>query len=252
MTMTTMNDSVKPVVAVTGAAQGIGATFARAFAAAGYRVVVADLQAERAHDVAASIVTASGDAIAVRVDVADEVSAGEMAARALDVYGRIDVLVNNAARKSGGPKKLWEITVEDWDRLMAVNVRGVWLGIRAVVPAMRSQGGGSIINIGSDVVLEGTAHFLHYAASKGAVATMTRSAATELGEFGIRVNAILPGYIRTESSTPHHNEDHNPRRIIKRPQTPEDLVGAVLFLASDASAYMTGQLVNVDGGLTFV
>lgn len=246
-----MNASSAPVVIITGAAQGIGAVFARRFADAGYRVVVADILGERVRSVADAISAAGGRATGIEVDVSSEAGTHDMAAHALRAYGRIDALVSNAARKSGGQKKLWEITVEDWDRMMAVNVRGVWLGMRAVVPTMREQGRGSIINIASNVVIEGTANFLHYAASKGAVATMTRCAATELGEFGIRVNAILPGYIRTESSNPHHNEEHNPRRPIKRPQTPDDLVGAALFLASDASSYMTGQLLDIDGGLTF-
>lgn len=241
-----------PVVTITGAAQGIGAVFARRFAAAGYRVVVADVQGERARAVAAAIVSEGGEATALGVDVSDEAGSEAMAAHALREYGRIDVLINNAARKSGGRKKLWEISVHEWDALMAVNARGVWLGMRAVLPAMREQGGGSIVNMCSNVVIDGTANFLHYVASKGAVLAMTRAAARELAEFGIRVNAILPGYIATESSRAlRAGGDDDPRRLIKRPQTPDDLVGAALFLASEASGYMTGQLLDVDGGTTF-
>lgn len=247
-----MSGSTAKVAIVTGGAQGIGAVFARRFAESGYGVVIADILTDRAQDVAGAIRAAGGTATGVAADVSDEASTRAMAEHALRAYGRIDVLINNAARKSGGPKNLWEIPVEDWDELMAVNVRGVWLAMRAVVPAMRQQGTGSIINMGSSVVLKGMPNFLHYAASKGAVAAMTRCAASELAEYGIRVNAILPGFIRVESSKPHGSEEHDPGRLIKRPQTPEDLVGAALFLASEASSYMTGQALDIDGGLTFI
>jgi 3-oxoacyl-[acyl-carrier protein] reductase len=179
-----------------------------------------------------------------------------MAEHALAQFGRIDGLINNAALKGldKGRKKLWEIDPDDWDRLMAVNVRGVWLATRAVLPAMQAQGGGSIVNMASTVLLLGSTNFLHYACSKGAVLGFTRSAARELGEFNIRVNCILSGYIPTDSwQNPADSVNNAVRaqaRIIQRAEVAEDLVGAAVFLASADSSYMSGQSINIDGGQT--
>jgi NAD(P)-dependent dehydrogenase (short-subunit alcohol dehydrogenase family) len=252
-----MNESESParrVVIVTGGAQGIGRAFARRFVKDGYRVVIADTNHAKALEAVAELEAAGGQASAVATDVSDDASCKAMAKHALDHFGRIDVLINNAALKSLGQKNLWDIEIEDWDRLMAVNAKGVWLGMRAVLPAMQAQGGGSIINMASSMVLAGVAKSLHYSASKGAVIAITRSAARELGEFNIRVNCILAGYIPTESwqnpDDPVEIEARRKARIIKRPQVPEDLVGAALFLASPEAAYFTGQSMNLDGGRT--
>lgn len=246
----------KRVVIVTGGAQGIGRAFARRFSLDGYAVVIADVNLKKAQATVAELTAIGGVATAIRSDVSEEGDCVAMAEHAIAQFARIDVLINNAALKGldGGRKKLWEIDLIDWDRLMAVNVRGVWLATRAVLPAMRMQGGGSIINMASTVILNGSTNFLHYAASKGAVLALTRSAARELGEFNIRVNCILSGYIPTESwqspADPLKNMARNQARIIKREQVPEDLVGAAAFLASPDSSYLSGQSINIDGGQT--
>jgi 3-oxoacyl-[acyl-carrier protein] reductase len=153
-------------------------------------------------------------------------------------------------------KPFWELSVNEWDRLMAVNVRGTWLTMKAVVPPMREAGGGSIINISSTVVAGGRPNYLHYVASKAAVIGMTRSAARELGDFGIRVNCIMPGTIQTEvpreTVSPERRAALIASQSIKRAATPDDLVGVASFLASSDSQYMTGQTLDVDGGNTFL
>lgn len=247
---------MKPVVLVTGGAQGIGRAYAMRFATEGYRVVIADTNIEKALEVAGAIQAGRGEATAVRADVSLEADCQVMTQHAVTTFGRIDVLINNAALKGlwNGRKKFWEIEVADWNRVMSVNVTGVWLAMRAVLPAMRAQGSGSIINMASSALLSGSADFLHYLASKGAVVAMTRSAARELGEFNIRVNCIMAGFIPTDSFHPNEDasqlEKRNQARSIKRPETAEDLVGAAVFLASADSEYMTGQALNIDGGQT--
>jgi 3-oxoacyl-[acyl-carrier protein] reductase len=164
------------------------------------------------------------------------------------------VLVNNAAIFSTiTMKPFWEITTDEWDGLQAVNVRGVWLAAKAVVPQMRRQGSGRIINISSGVIFMGRTHYLHYVASKGAVFAMTRAMARELGDFGITVNAITPGATYTEvpraTVTPEQREAMLRAMCIKRPEEPRDLVGTVVFLASDDAAFISGQTINVDGGM---
>jgi 3-oxoacyl-[acyl-carrier protein] reductase len=244
------------VVVITGGGHGIGRAYARRFAAESYDVVVADIDFDRAVDAVTELEADGGSASAVRADVSDEADCGGMAAHALERFGRIDVLINNAGLKglSPGGRNMWEIDTAEWDRLMAVNVRGVWLATRAVLPAMRAQGGGSIINMASSVLLGGSTGFIHYAASKGAVLGFTRSAARELGEYNIRVNCIMAGYIPTEpwqlAVDPAVNEARRRGRIIKRDQVAEDLCGAAVFLASPESGYMSGQSVNIDGGRT--
>lgn len=246
----------KRVVIVTGGAQGIGRAFARRFSLDGYAVVIADIDLEKAQQTVAELTATGGTATAVHADVSAEADCLAMVEHAVDRFVRVDVLINNAALKGldGGRKKLWEIDPADWDRLMAVNVRGVWLATRAVLPTMRAQGGGAIVNMASTVVLNGSTNFLHYVASKGAVQALTRSAARELGEFNIRVNCILSGYIATESwqssADPVRSMARNQARIIKRDQVPEDLVGAAAFLASADARYMSGQSINIDGGQT--
>ena len=252
-----MEDLVDDVVIVTGAARGIGAEYAVAFAARGCRVVVADVAPT---DVTAERVRAAGgECLTVTADLSSRSAAEAMAVAATARWGRIDVLVNNAARYAGlfrGP--LEDIPQQEWDDVMAVNVRGVWNATAAVLPAMRSQGSGSIVNISSGTVLKGTPGALHYVASKGAVLAMTRAVAREVGSAGIRVNCVTPGLVSNAASREGREEEFAERvaartreRSLPREMREEDLVGAVLFLASDASGFVTGQNLNVDGGTVF-
>src|SRR5213596_3879789 len=209
------------VAVVTGAGQGIGRAYAHRLVEEGARVVVAELNEAKGKAVAEECLAAGGQAIFVRTDVADETSCREMVASTLRQFGRLDILVNNAAIFSTiTMKPFWEIGQAEWDELMAVNVRGVWLASKAVVPQMRKQASGRIVNISSGVVFMGRPNYLHYVASKGAVLTMTRAMAKELGEFGINVNAITPGPVYTEvpraTVTPQQREAMIGAQSIKR------------------------------------
>ncbi|MFL9811832.1 glucose 1-dehydrogenase [Stutzerimonas sp. VN223-3] len=248
--MTRLKDKV---VIVTGAAQGIGATYARAMAAEGAHIVVADVLDGSA--VVDEIEAAGGQAISVMTDVSDEVSAAAMATAAMERFGRIDVLVNNAAIYASLKMKSFdEIDVGEWDKVMAVNVRGPFVCAKAVAPYMKDRGYGRIINISSGTPFKGTPNMLHYVTSKGAILALTRALARELGDHGIAVNTLAPGLVLSEGVVA--NAEMRERltapviasRAIKRDQMPEDLIGPLLFLASDDSAFMTGETVVVDGG----
>jgi NAD(P)-dependent dehydrogenase (short-subunit alcohol dehydrogenase family) len=244
----------RKVAIVTGGAAGIGFAYARRFLAEGARVVVADIA-----DLAAAEKLATADRLlAVHTDVSDVVAVRAMVAAAVDRFGRVDVLVNNAAMFAGlKPQRFDEISEAEWDRVMAVNVRGTWNCVRAVVPVMRAQGGGRIVNVASAIVAKGTAFLLHYVTSKGAVVAMTRALARELGDVGIAVNAVAPGLIL--SDTVQANPDITAfqvsaimqARSLRRDAFPEDVEGTVVFLASDDSAFMSGQTLVVDGGSVF-
>jgi 3-oxoacyl-[acyl-carrier protein] reductase len=239
------------VAIVTGGARGIGQAIALECAAEGASVVIADIDGERAADVAARIEALGGSALAVRTDVSAADSVAAMAGAALGRFGRIDVLVNNAAIVDVARQPSDLISEEEWDRVMQVNVKGPWLCVRAVLPAMREQRGGKIINLSSDLILSGVPGLLHYVASKGALTAMTRSLARELGPDGICVNAVAPGLTTTDAAMTHGQEaaERSIRtRAIPRAQTPDDITGTVVFLASDASSFMTGQLLVVNGG----
>ena len=239
------------VVIVTGGARGIGKAIALRCAAEGASVVIADIEGEGAAQTAAQIEALGGQALAVRTDVSAADSVGAMVAAALDRFGRIDVLVNNAAIVDLARQPSDLISEQEWDRVMLVNVKGPWLCIRAVLPAMREQRGGKIVNLSSDLILSGVPGLLHYVASKGALTAMTRSLARELGPDGICVNAVAPGLTTTDAAMTHGQEaaERSIRtRAIPRAQTPDDITGTVVFLASDASAFMTGQLLVVNGG----
>jgi len=238
------------VAIVTGGGRGLGAGYCRALAAEGASVVVADIAEEGARAVADEI-----GGLAVRVDVSDDASVRNMTARAMEHYGRIDILINNAAifTELLRPRKTFEeIPVDEWDRVMAVNVRGVWLCCAAVAPVFRRQHSGVIINISSGTIFSGAPGFMHYVTSKAAVWGMTRILARELGDAGVRVNTITPGLTSSEAVhevyAPDALEANAQRRIFKRLETGADLIGTVLFLCSDASAFITGQTLNVDGG----
>ena len=239
------------VVIVTGGARGIGKAIALRCAAEGASVVIADIEGELAAQTAAQIEALGGQALAVRTDVSAAESVGAMVAAALDRFGRIDVLVNNAAIVDLARQPSDLISEQEWDRVMQVNVKGPWLCIRAVLPAMREQRGGKIVNLSSDLILSGVPGLLHYVASKGALTAMTRSLARELGPDGICVNAVAPGLTTTDAAMTHGQEaaERSIRtRAIPRAQTPDDITGTVVFLASEASAFMTGQLLVVNGG----
>ena len=243
------------VAVITGGAGGIGFAYARRFLTEGARVVVADVADPMA---AAEKLDASGRALGVRTDVSDVDSVRAMVAAAVDRFGRIDVLVNNAAVFAAlTPRHFDEIPEAEWDRVMAVNVKGIWNCARAVVPVMRAQGGGRIINVASAIVAKGTAMLLHYVTSKGAVVAMTRALARELGPDGITVNAVAPGLILSDAVqanpdlTGFQSAAVMNARSLKRDAFPEDIEGTVVFLASDDSAFMSGQTLVVDGGSVF-
>ena len=242
------------VIIVTGGGVGIGRAYAMGLAQEGARVVVADIQDKEAEKVAAEIRRLDGEAFAVPVDVTSLEKSRAMADAAVQKYGRIDVLVNNAALYSAIKKKPFaEITVEEWDKVMAVNVKGLFLCVQAVYPAMKKQGNGKIINISSGTALGGTPFFLHYVTSKAGVIGFTRALARELGPDNICVNAITPGLTISGPQqegvlTPEQLKDRRSRRAFQRDQYPQDLVGTMIFLCSADSDFMTGQTVNVDGG----
>lgn len=241
---------------VTGAAQGIGAELAGGIVRAGGRVIIADVDSGDATALRLNQGSASTDrvALAVHCDVTEEASVQAMVAAGLAEFGSVHGLVNNAAlfgRLSA--KNLFEIPVAEWDQVMAVNVRGPWLMARHTIREIAEAGGGAVVNIASNRVLRGFPNLLHYDASKGAVTAMTKSMAREAGPLDVRVNCIAPGLTMSQSVLQKEGiEDRAPMiaagRALARNQLPEDLVGAVNFLLSDASAFVTGQTLVVDGG----
>lgn len=241
------------VAVVTGAAQGIGQAYALALAKAGAKVSVSDV-VEPA-DTVRKIIDLGGQAVGAVADVTDQASLEAMVAATMRAYGRLDVLVNNAALfASLQMQEFSRIANEEWDRVMAVNVRGTWQCIKAAVPAMEKSGGGSIVNISSATVFKGSPMLAHYVASKGAIVALTRSLARELGPKGIRINAIAPGLVMSANVEQHDDWKKNAAAIVagralKRESVPDDLSGTLLFLASDESGFMTGQTLVVDGGI---
>jgi NAD(P)-dependent dehydrogenase (short-subunit alcohol dehydrogenase family) len=240
------------VAIVTGGARNIGAVYACKFAAEGAAVTVADVL--DGSEVVSRIEANGGRAIALKIDVAKEEDTTRMAAETVKAFGRIDILVNNAAIFINIQRKpFYDITAEEWDRVSAVNIKGPFLCAKAVFPQMKQQRSGKIINISSSTVFWGTPMFLHYVASKTALIGMTRSLAREVGEYGICVNAIAPGLVQHEGqNAPRELTDFQLKvRSIKRLQTPEDLLGALVYLASPDSDFVTGQTIVVDGGSIF-
>ena len=244
------------VVIVTGAGQGLGREIARQFAAAGAVAVVADLNAEKAREVEQEIRQANGRALAVQVDIGSKESVDAMAAKALETFGRIDVLVNNAAIFATLNKLPFDqIPLEEWERVLRINITGSYLCACAVAPAMREAKWGRIINISSDSVPRGIGNYLHYVTSKSAIIGMTNAMARELGPFGVTVNCIRPGAVATEVERTHNPTEAFRQRVlgeqcIPKGQLPEDLAGTIIFLATQAASFVTGQTVAVDGGLT--
>jgi NAD(P)-dependent dehydrogenase (short-subunit alcohol dehydrogenase family) len=240
------------VAVVTGGARHIGARYCRRLAAEGAAIVVADIL--NGDSLVQEIKSAGGKGMALTIDVAKEEDTHRMAAETMKAFGRIDVLVNNAAIFINIQRQpFYEISAEEWDRVAAVNIKGPFLCAKAVFPQMKEQRSGRIINISSSTVFWGTPNFLHYVASKAALIGMTRSLAREVGEYGICVNAIAPGLVEHEGQNAPRalTELQLKERSIKRLQTPEDLLGTLVFLASPDSDFMTGQTIVVDGGSIF-
>ena len=241
------------VAIVTGAAQGIGAAFARAMAAEGAKVAIADLDTGEA--VVDELKAGGAEAIDVPTDVADEDSCKAMVARTVEAFGGLDIIVNNAAVFTTMERKPFDqISVEEWDKVLAVNTKGVWLCCKAAVPEMRKKKYGKVISICTGRIFKGSPFFLHYDASKAAVLGITRALARELGDDNISVNAIAPGSTMSENVLKRTNwmgggpERTRATRAIKQDETPEDLVGACLYFASADSDFVTGQTIVVDGG----
>jgi NAD(P)-dependent dehydrogenase (short-subunit alcohol dehydrogenase family) len=242
-------------VVITGAAGGLGRAFALAFAAQGDRVVAADIDAAGAEQTAKLITEAGGHGLAAQVDVTDPASARGLAETAAAEFGAVDVLVNNAALYAGLTRRPFDqIDPAEWDKVMAVNVKGAWLVTAAMLAHLR-QPGGKIVNIASATVMSGSPLWMHYVASKGAVIAMTRVLAREVGERGITANALAPGFTLTEASLGMFADAASygvDRGALRRACQPEDIVGAALFLAGPGSGFMTGQTLVVDGGRQFI
>jgi 3-oxoacyl-[acyl-carrier protein] reductase len=245
------------VCIVTGGGHGIGKAYCEGLAREGAAVAVAEIDGDAAERTATALRAEGASALELQTDVADDRSTQAMAERTLNVFGRIDALVNNAAVFATIPISrvpLEELTVEEWDRVMAVNLRGIFLSCKAVLPAMRQQGYGKIINISSGTALSGSPTRIHYTTSKGGVLSFTRTLAREVGSSGIRVNAIAPGSTLSEENPSdeiiRYRQERVADRAIARVQLPADLVGAVVFFASADSDFITGQTLVVDGGVT--
>ena len=243
------------VVVVTGGGHGIGRAYCQGVAREGGTAVVADIDESAAHGVAKAIQDSGGKALGSGLDVANFASCQEMAKKTLDAFGKIDGLINNAAIFMSVPaeKGTWqEITEEAWDRIMAVNVKGLWLCSRAVVPAMQQRKQGSVVNISSNMAFNGGLTMMHYVVSKAAVVGFSRVLARELGGDNIRVNTLAPGATMSDENVTDETLKHYDRtastRILKRVEQPEDLVGTALYLLSDLSTFVTGQTILVNGG----
>lgn len=247
-------DFSSKVVLITGAARGLGQAYAREFAKRGAKVAVCDLR--DCGDTTAVIEAEGAEALALCTDVTSAESSREMATAVLARFGRVDVVVNNAALYGSLRFRPFDqLDEEEWDRVMNVNVKGIWNTCRALIPAMREQNSGSIINISSLAATYGMPNGLHYTASKAAVIGLTRGLAREVGRFNIRVNAVAPNVVDTAATDEVFGDKKDKilevtlsQQAIRKPLETGDIVGAVLFLASDHSQMTTGQTLMVDGG----
>lgn len=239
------------VAIVTGAGGGLGEGICASLAAAGASVVCADLNAEAAEARADAIRSTGAAALAVTVDVADSPSVAAMTDQVMAAFGRIDILVNNAAIY---PRRAWtEISEEEWDSVLAVNLKGYFLCARAASPHLVASGHGRIVNVASITAFIGLTHLLDYVSSKGGVIAFTRGLAREIGVDGVTVNAVSPGAFPTDAEKIHPDPEEYTRWILeqqslKRRGTPDDIGNLVVFLAGDASSFITGQVIEIDGG----
>ena len=240
---------------VTGGGHGIGRVYCTGLAKAGAKVVAADIDLKAAEETVKLVEKEGGTGLAVHADVADEQSTLKMAESAVKAFGQIDFLINNAAIFATIPMSrvgFDQVPVEEWEKLMRVNVTGTWFCCRAVAPQMKKQQSGKIVNISSGSIYSGTGKRVHYVASKAAIIGMTRTLARELGDDNISVNALAPGSTLSEKPDDpkalEHRKQALSKRCLKKIQYPEDLIGVMVFLCSDASDFMTGQTMIVDGG----
>jgi len=243
------------VAIITGSSRGLGKAFALRFAREGAKVTVCDV-----HDcapVTREIEAIGGEALALKTDVTSEAATAEMAKKTVDRFGRIDILVNNAAAVGGIEipdfmKPVEEMVAADWDRYLEVNIKGTFNSCKAVMPYMKKQSKGKIVNIASTAGFYGSPTFLHYSTTKGGIMTMTRGLAAALGDFNINVNAVAPGVVMTEAMRALIPDEAEKaliaKQIIKKSIQPEDIAAAVLFLASDEADMITGQILGVNAG----
>ncbi|HEY7062522.1 MAG TPA: SDR family oxidoreductase [Chloroflexota bacterium] len=241
------------IAIVTGAGGDIGRAICVRYAREGARVLAADLKPELAERTAAAMREAGGEGYALGVDVSHPAGAEAMARAAVERWGRIDVLANVAARFTGIVRKpFYELTEEEWDAVIGVNLRGMWLCCKAVFPTMRAQQSGRIVNMASVVAFWGAPLFLHYVTSKAGVIGLTRALAREVGEHGTTVNAVAPDLTLTggalSMTTREWIDQRGQEGALKRTELPDDLTGAFVYFASEASAFVTGQTLIVDGG----
>lgn len=241
------------VAIITGGARGLGKAYGLRLLEEGAKVVIADiLEAKWANQVTRN--GRGGDILTFYTDVSEEKSTKEMANKTIERFGRIDILINNAIVSEVKPNPFYEISAQEWDEVMQVNLKGAFLCCKAVFPQMKKQGKGKIINVSSGMFFSGAPQLIHYVTSKGGIVALTRALARELGDYGICVNAIAPGYTMTEvfKEKPLFNEEttrlYVSKRCLKRDELPEDLTGTIVFLSSEESDFITGQTIVVDGG----
>jgi NAD(P)-dependent dehydrogenase (short-subunit alcohol dehydrogenase family) len=242
------------VAIVTGGARGLGKAYALRLAEEGARIVATDIL--DTNQVKGEIEEKGGEAIALYADVCDENSVNEAVRKTVERFGKIDILVNNAGIFADvNIKPFHEIPLEEWDKIIRVNLTGIFVCCKAVYPQMKKQEKGKIINVSSSVFFSGVPYFLHYVTSKGAIIALTRALAREVGDDGISVNSIAPGFTMSEAveGNPKFTEQAREiainSRCFKRAQRPEDLLGTLILLASDESDFITGQTIVVDGGM---
>jgi 3-oxoacyl-[acyl-carrier protein] reductase len=248
-----MNEFNGKIALITGSSRGIGSATAMAMAEVGAKVIVNyEKNKEKAQDVVNQILENGGDAIAIRADVSQVEDVENMKAQIEDRMGDVQILVNNAGIHQH--LKFWELSSEDWSRVMGVNLTGVFNCIKAFTPPMMEKKWGKIVNISSVIAYIGTDHEIHYAASKGGVVSATKSLALELAPYEIRVNAVSPGYIETDMTKFESEEEKQfylEKIPLKRLGDPSEIADCVVFLCSDRSSYITGQVIQVNGGLAF-